>query len=215
MEEVTVIADSREFNSKVVRHISLLGAKVVPKMLPVGDYLCSEEVAIERKTVDDFLKSLLDQRLFEQVETLKKNFKKPVVLIEGLGLYRLRNIHPNSINGALASIAVDSGVPILWTENENETASLVFWIAKREQVEMKKTVQIRGEKKASTVAKQQEFIAAGLPEVSTVLARRLLLHFGTLRSLFSTDEDELRKVEKIGEKKAKKIFQILNRKYEL
>ena len=50
-----VYADSREGNSKVIRHLTEMEMDVKIRSMAVGDYQVSDEVAIERKTAKDFV----------------------------------------------------------------------------------------------------------------------------------------------------------------
>jgi len=59
------------------------GAVVKRQQLQVGDFLCSENLVVERKTRDDFESSIIDGRLFRQLENLLHNFKRPVLVVEG------------------------------------------------------------------------------------------------------------------------------------
>ncbi|MGC8850441.1 MAG: helicase-related protein, partial [Candidatus Bathyarchaeia archaeon] len=69
---VKVLVDHREANSRVVAELSRLGVDVELASLPHGDYILSERVAVERKTINDFASSIIDGRLFEQASTLKE-----------------------------------------------------------------------------------------------------------------------------------------------
>src|SRR3989338_3795760 len=115
-DNVKIYVDNCEANSRIAVILSKR-CLVEEKQLAVGDYLLSKRVAVERKTSSDFLSSLTDGRLFKQIEELKSNFRSPLLIIEGNGLFNSdRKIHPNAIRGALASIALDYGLPILFTQ---------------------------------------------------------------------------------------------------
>ncbi|MEO2152454.1 MAG: ERCC4 domain-containing protein, partial [Thermococcus sp.] len=146
---VVVYVDSRELRSGVPKILKELGAEIEVRTLDVADYVVSEEVGIERKSANDFIQSIIDGRLFDQVERLKRAYEKPVIIIEG-ELYGIRNVHPNAIRGAIASVTVDWGVPILFSSGKEETAQFIYLLAKREQEERKKEVRLRSEKKALT-----------------------------------------------------------------
>jgi len=215
-DRITILADSREMSSRVVSYLKEYDAHVIKKCLDVGDYVVSEHVGIERKTIQDFLQSVINQRLFKQMENLTNTFEKPVLIIEGdpEKLFLERNMHPNTIRGVLSSIVIDYRIPILWTPNQRETASQIYWMAKREQTKAKKEIQIRANKKCYTTSELQEFIVAGLPNVSTVLSRRLLKEFKTIRKIFTASPEKLMKVPGLGKKKARLIWDILNKEYE-
>ncbi|MBI4177549.1 MAG: hypothetical protein HY516_04240 [Candidatus Aenigmarchaeota archaeon] len=212
--KVTVIADTHETGSNVDKLIASYGAQVVVRPLEVGDYILSGRVAVERKTAEDFLNSVKDGRLFNQLTQLKINFESPVLILEGNGLFALGNMHPNSIRGVIASIVTDYKVPILPTTGVEETAAQMFWIAKREQEGLKKTVNVMGKRKAETAKEMQERIVAGLPGVSGTISKRLLKHFGSPANVFSAAKNDLMEVDGVGGKTAKDIKSILEAEYE-
>ncbi|MBI5060969.1 MAG: Hef nuclease, partial [Candidatus Aenigmarchaeota archaeon] len=84
-DRVVIYADSREGASHVLA-ILRNQCTLHEIQLKVGDYLLSKRVVVERKTADDFLQSLVDGRLFRQLEELKNQFEKPLLLLEGNGL---------------------------------------------------------------------------------------------------------------------------------
>lgn len=212
--KVTVFADTREIGSNVTRHLKGM-ADVREKKLDVGDYIVSDRVCLERKTIQDFLQSVTDQRIFRQLENLSCSYEKPVLIMEGNPelLFLERNIHENAIRGALSSIAIDYSIPIIWTSNSKESASQIYWMAYREQLGEKRNLQIRCSKKIPSLPEQQEFLVAGLPFVSNTLSKRLLQKFGSVKKVFNAKPEKLMKIEKIGEKKARKIWEVINAEY--
>ncbi|MEM3608549.1 MAG: ERCC4 domain-containing protein [Candidatus Bathyarchaeia archaeon] len=210
---VKVIADHREANSRVVAELSRLGVDVELASLPHGDYILSERVAVERKTVNDFASSIIDGRLFEQASTLKREFERPLIIMEGINP-PARDVRPEALIGALGSLLVDYGLPVVWTRDSSETALLLASIARREQVEGRKPPRIRCEKKPLSVRELQEYIVAGLPNVDSTLARRLLQRFKTVERVFTASMGELKSVEGIGDKKSKLIRDVLTSIYE-
>ncbi len=211
---ISIVVDTRELSSSVVRELLALGVVSKPRKLEVGDYVLSSRVCVERKTTEDFLESIIDGRLFEQAIMLRRSYAKPVMIIEGNSIYTARNIPPQAIRGALAAIAIDLGIPIFFTDSESETAALIAAIAKREQEEGGRYVEIRGEKRTATLKEQQEFIVAGLPNINTTLARRLLKEFGSVERVFTADKEELERVHGIGEKIAEEIRRVVTSPYE-
>lgn len=212
-KKIVIYADHRELNSRVAS-ILKKHCELREKQLEVADYLLSDRVACERKTDKDFVASIVDRRLFGQLSNMKQ-FENPVLLIEGGGIFETGiNVHPNAIRGALASIIVDYSIPIIWTGTPLESAQMLFAIAKREQLQEKRSVAIRGKRPTKSINQEQEFLVAGLPNVSTIKAKSLLKHFGTPEKIFTADEKELQKVEGIGKGMAKKIRELLRKKYE-
>jgi Fanconi anemia group M protein len=213
---ILIFVDSREQSSNAVRELSKLENVVVKvKQLELGDYVLSDEVIVERKTVEDFLTSLLDGRLFSQLIDLSANCKKPLMIVEGKkqDLFILRNIHENAIKGALASILLDYQVPILFTDSVKETVSFLYLIAKREQLGKEREIRLRVGRKGLSQEELQQFVVESLPSIGPTLAKNLLRKFGSIKKIFNANERQLMKTEMIGEKKAKEIRKLIEAKY--
>ncbi|MGQ9720447.1 MAG: DEAD/DEAH box helicase [Candidatus Jordarchaeum sp.] len=212
-EKIVVYVDNREIGSDVVRGLTRLNVKIVPMQLQVADYLASDSVAIERKTVEDFLQSIVDKRLFPQVKEITSKYERPILIIEGQDLYGKRAIHPEAIRGALISIAVDFKLPIIWAMNSQETARMIYTIARREQTERETRIYV-AEKTPGDLREVQERILTGFPGINQTLAQRMLSAFKTLEIIFSIGEEELSEVKGLGKKKAEKIRKIITSKYD-
>ena len=216
-EAVEIVADQRELDSTIARDLSTRDGIVTRlETLAVGDYVLSDRVVVERKTVTDFLDTLTsgDRSMFEQVGDATRNYARPVVVIEGEDLYGERNVHRKSINGALASLAVDFGASVLRTDDEGETADLLETVATREQDDGDREVSVHGEKQSKTVAEQQEYVVASVAEVGPVTARSLLEHFGSVEAVMTADHDGLCEVDGIGDVTAGRVRSVVGAAYE-
>lgn len=212
-EELPVVfADTREGNSKVIRHLSEMEIDVKVQAMAVGDYQVSDEVVIERKTAKDFVDSIVDKRLFKQARSLIEEFKRPLIILEGDDLYN-GMINPNAIRGSIASIALDFGISIIPTRNAQDTAAMIKRIAIREQSGEKTPIQIRTDKKPVNLWEQQLFIIESLPNIGPVNAKNLLEHFGTVANIINASESQLQEVEGIGKKTAANIRKVVDSKY--
>jgi Fanconi anemia group M protein len=215
-DEVEVVIDQRELDSAIARDLSTRdGIRTRLETLELGDYVCSDRVVVERKTVADFLDTLTggDRSLFEQVGDAGRHYARPVVVIEGEDLYGQRNIHPNAIHGALASLAVDFGVSVLRTGDEDETAGLLEVLATREQEDERREVSVHGEKQSKTLTEQQEYVVASIAEVGPVTARSLLDALGSVRDVMTADEEALMEAEGVGEVTAQRIHEVVTSSY--
>ncbi len=213
-DRIKVFVDQREIRSHVARSLEKLGMDIVLKTVEVGDYIVSDRVGIERKTVQDFLSTLTDGRdLFGQISDLRRTFDRPLLIIEGEGLYSARQIHPNSIRGILSSIAIDFGVPIIFSTDEDDTAALIAIMAKREQTDQKRDITLHGKKTSLTLKEQQEYVVSSLPEIGPAVARNLLLHFGSVERVMSASREELMEVGLVGPKTADRIREVVSGNY--
>ncbi len=95
---------------------------------------------IEYKQYSDFIRSILDGRLFQssspdqesQLVRLASQ-SSPLLIIEYDSNVENTQIQLNSLMGAVSSILLDFQIPLVITQSENESASLIFQLAKREQ----------------------------------------------------------------------------------
>jgi Fanconi anemia group M protein len=189
------------------------GMEVTLRNLDVGDYVVSDRVAIERKTASDFVASIIDpeRNLFRQIGDLSRSYDRPVLILEGRDLYT-RQVNPNSIRGALAAVAVDYGVPIIPTEDQDETASVIALLATREQKEGHEP-KLHGHKTARTLKEQQEYLISAIPNVGPRVARNLLRHFGSIERIMTARQEELQEVEMVGPKIAERIRELVGGEY--
>ncbi|MAH33367.1 hypothetical protein CL615_03165 [archaeon] len=214
-DKIKIFADFREKGSGVIKELIEQDVEIKLEALPNADYILSSRVGVEVKTTEDFVQSIIDGRLLQQIKNLRNNFEKPLLIIEGTeDIYSIRNVHANAIRGMLAAIAISYGIPLLYTKNFKDTALLLNVIAKREQDGTGKDFSLHPQKKAFSIKEQQEYIVSALPGVGMALARPLLKHFKSVKNVINAEQKELEKVEKIGKKKAERIKEILDREYQ-
>jgi Fanconi anemia group M protein len=204
--------DDRETSSKVVEELSGMGAAIRLERLPQGDYAIGDRILVERKTARDFVDTLINRDLLGQAKSLADAVPRPVMVIEGGDIYTQRDMNPNSLRGVLAALAIDMGITLLFTRDEQDTAQMLFVIAKREEGE-------RGERKLhphksfTSAKEEQEYIISAFPDIGLKNARLLLAHFGSVQGIVNATLEELVAVKGIGEKTGGKIFELCRRKY--
>ncbi|HOV66761.1 MAG TPA: DEAD/DEAH box helicase [Methanoregulaceae archaeon] len=199
-----IVADDRETSSRVVEVLRLAGAALEIAHLETGDYAIGDRVLIERKTTRDFVDTLVDRDLFGQLGALAGAVPRPVLVIEGADLYGQRNIHPNAIRGALAAIAVEMGISLFYTADEDETAQLLLVLARREEGEPGER-KVHPGKTRRSVREQQEYLISCLPDVGPRTARMLLDAFGSVLGVLTADREALQAVPGIGKRTAERI----------
>lgn len=207
-----VVADDRETPSRVVEALRLSGAALEIAHLEVGDYAIGDRILVERKTARDFVDTLVERDLLGQLRSLSDAVPRPILIIEGSDLYSQRQIHPNAIRGALAAIAVDMGITLLYSADERETAELLLVLARREEGG-------RGERKAHpkktrrSGKEQQEYVLSAVPEVGPRTARALLQAFGSLLDVFTAERASLEAVPGVGARTAARIHDFVRQGY--
>jgi Fanconi anemia group M protein len=216
-DAVELVIDQRELDSTIARDLSIReGIQTRLETLAVGDYILSDRVAVERKSVADFLDTLTggDRSMFEQVGDMARHYSRPVVILEGGNLYEERNVHPNAIRGALSSLAIDFDASVLHTTDEGDTTDMLEVIATREQETADRAVSVHGEKSAKTLPEQQEYVVSAIADIGPVTARALLESFGTVEAVMTAREDDLLEVDGVGQVTAERIREVVGSDYE-
>ncbi|MEM4259713.1 MAG: DEAD/DEAH box helicase [Candidatus Woesearchaeota archaeon] len=212
-QQLTIYADFREKGSGIINKLSDLGIKINMEKLDVADYVLSKRVAVEFKTKEDFVNSIIDGRLLQQMKSLRK-YEKPLLIIQGEeDIYSIRKVHQNSILGMLATISIDFAIPILFTKNYIESARLIAVIAKREADEDERGFTLHTAKPL-TIKEQQEYVVSSFPGIGAELNKPLLKKFKSIKKIVNASGEQLQSIEQIGPKKAKTLKELFEKEYE-
>lgn len=205
--KIPIIVDTREKQSLIISHLVSELANIKIEKLEIADYLVGD-TAIERKTFSDFLGSMINKRLIEQLIEIKK-YPKYFLLLEGFYYnYQEFKVHENAIRGMLLAIVNDFQVPIIYTENEEDTAKFLILLAKQKE-KGKKDLPIRPTKTLKTLNEQKQFILEGFPGIGATLSKKLIKEFPNLHSIFDASKEELRQIENFDDAKIEKFKDIL------
>lgn len=196
---VEIIVDTRE-SDQFLDLFKHFGASPSKSMLKVGDFVCSSNLIIERKTRNDFEQSIIDGRLFSQIPNLLENYPRVVIIVEGTA--DANRLSKSALLGAYTSLISDFGVSLFFTKDLDSTAELIFHFAKHEQNTKNSPVRIYAKRKTLTPSALSRSIVESLPTVGPKLAKKLLESFGSVDKIFSASIEELKQIEGVGEKKA-------------
>jgi Fanconi anemia group M protein len=176
--------------------------------LDTGDYLIDDEVLVERKTISDFVASLVDGRLFPQAARLAHSRYRSLLLIEGPKPASIPDVHPHALEGALVSLAAMWRLPVLHS-SEAEHSLLVLRFLAKQASRPQQPVLRRFDRKPKRLASRRLFLLQGLPGVGPALASRLLDHFGSIERVINADVSALAEVRGIGPRKAALIRELV------
>ncbi len=227
LDRVDLFIDSNEasMNKEAYEELRRRGFKVAVRKLEAGDFLIPatsgcEAVLIERKTIDDFLTSIIDGRLWSQLSRLSSVCReynaKCILLLEGSVERALsrRKIHPSAYMRALETAQESFNVIVVLSINKKTS---IDWISARIKHCYKKK---SSETSIQTIVYQPRRSFKDLNEkviyIASVIAGRetglkLLKHFGTLRNLANASIHELLRIEGVGENRAKEVYYIFNK----
>jgi ERCC4-type nuclease len=215
-EQPTIIVDSREASSasKIVKGLIEKGVNVKTETLEKGDYILSDQCAIERKTVSDFVYTLTRRYLFEQIFRLKEAYPKSLLLIEGYMpmIYKFSKIQPVAVWGAMFNLA-KNGVAIVNTSNQKETIDFLYVAARQEQIIEKRSPTVHAFKNYDTVSEAQLYFIASLPNVGREKATAILKSYQTPQNALINVDDWGKTVHGLGPVITNKVKEVISTPY--
>tara|TARA_R110002020_G_scaffold99855_1_gene236663 strand:+ start:51 stop:734 length:684 start_codon:yes stop_codon:yes gene_type:complete len=219
-----LLIDSRE-DSQLSKHIIKLCDKekqpYEKKWLEIGDYVIqtSPSLCVEAKTTADFLQSVRNNRIFNQVDNMDKEYDVNILLIYGdlneavsyldrVGSsIKWRNKLKGMFVGALASIMMHTDTKVVWVDNYRTAANVV--VASYMKIDKKLIIQKQLPKKIRTDDVRIDLLTS-IKGITVNKAKLLLKKFGNINEIGNTTEKEIRKIEGIGSVTARNIYVALN-----
>ena len=184
-----IIVDIHEKNSLVVSELVSLGADIEFKSLEVGDYI-AQDVIIERKTASDFLSSMISKRLQNQLIGLKQH-EKSILIIENFDERYDTNINTNAIRGFIMSVLLNFKVPIIFTEDYQDTAHYLYILGKHKE---NQEISLRAKRHSLNKKQQLQFILEGFPGIGPSKAKKLIEKFKTIKNIINASEQDLQEI---------------------
>jgi ERCC4-type nuclease len=108
------------------------------------------------------------------------------------------------MQGALITVSIVLGVPVLRSKSPSESAHLILYTARQVKSFARGAVQRHGSRPKGK-RKKQLFILQGLPGIGSERAARLLDEFGSVEAVVTATCKELQFVQGIGENIANRI----------
>jgi ERCC4-type nuclease len=215
-EEPTIIVDSREAATaaKIVKGLIERGVNVKTAVLEKGDYILSDQCAVERKTVHDFVYTLTRRYLFEQLFRLKDAYPKSLILLEGYLpiIYKFSHIQPAAIWGAMFNLA-KNGIALINTTSYKETIDFLYVAARQEQIVEKRVPTVHAFKKCETLSDAQVYFVASLPSIGREKATALLKSYQTPLNAVINVDDWSKSVHGLGPVISNKVKEVLTTPY--
>mgnify|MGYP000285870465 CR=1 FL=1 len=203
---MTIIVDVHEPEDIVLR-LTELGVDVSREYLEVGDYVIGEHIGIERKTVNDALKSIYDGRYYDQVYNLKENFDRPMVYIIGRA-YIPRDIRVVRVLRTVTYLSY--GVPVFQVDSDRDFIWDMIELHKKSN---KKKPSRRPVKVKSSRSRSIEEIRSDIFTCIYGIGRStadILSQTYTIKELVNMSEEELRKI-KVGKRNVGKYLSVLHK----
>ena len=201
-----IIADDREGKSSVTASLEKMeGVDLTVARLATGDYRVDDRLLFERKTLQDFARSIVDGRLFRQMVRLANSSCRGVLVLEGTAKDLAGvAVRREAMQGTLISVSLILGIPVLRAQSPAETAQLMVFAARQANRAARDGGQRPGYRPVGR-RRRQLYLLQGLPGIGREKADRLLRTFGSVEAVFCAPCEELEAVAGIGAKTAQKI----------
>ena len=209
--------DSREAKShpEFQDILSSLGVEVEVKPNLPADFVVPRDppLLIERKTVYDLVSSIRSRRIFDQIRQGKEHGDYWIIMEGSLyPIAKYRRWAVGALSRLIESIVVDWQVPVIPSLDTRWTAE---WLAlkAKETPGIKREYPLRGGGYSRmSMDERRLYIMEGVG--GRKIAENLLRAFGSIQAVANATIEDLEKVDLVGKKRAKTIYQLLRDPYQ-
>ncbi|MBO8182447.1 MAG: DNA repair protein [Archaeoglobus sp.] len=199
-----IFVDDRE-PERIFEMLKSIGVNAIRKRLELADYLIAHQsyaVAVERKSASDYISSIADGRFFNQLHDLSKSYELSFLCV--IGRPDFSRISREAFVGSFLSIALKSKRRIIPIQLENERDFCLMLKSLDRQLrrgDLRTAPRLRKADVDDSVA-----MLTAIPGIGIEKARRLLEKLGSIQRVVNASIPELMRVEGIGEKQARRIY---------
>ena len=222
--KLSLKVDSRESKEKRLIPTLRKYANVKVAKLEIGDIVpTSDSCYVERKTLHDYIGSLIDGRLFRQLNNTFDTGKPGFMVIfheepkskKAKAMYKMvrSRITREQLYGSMAAVVVEYGVPIIGFNLPAEFDDMVYCVTKIiEKVEQGKFLKPRRlyVRKKKNVPFCVQMVSQML-SVSSRIAGHLLNEFGSIENLSKASVIDLMEIPGVAETRATNIHTLLTK----
>ena len=216
-----LIIDSRENSdlTKAVKHECIrLNIMTEKQWIEIGDYVFND-VCFEAKSTIDFLQSVINKRLWNQLDNMDRHYEHCILIIHGsihqalaypdyVNINMPEQLIRNKFYGAIGKITLDTDVKLFWVEGPRKAAQIMTTICKMRPID--RNVISPSLLKSITTDDLRVNLLGTIKGVSEMKAQMLIDEFGSLMEIGEAEIEELTKLDGIGTTIANRIIDVLN-----
>ncbi|XP_066280241.1 Fanconi anemia group M protein-like isoform X2 [Branchiostoma lanceolatum] len=215
--KLVVLVDSREIASsqQVVSSLRFHhDINAVVCQLSSCDFILSNRMGVERKTLSDFCNSTSREKLVQRVKELCELFDKPCLIVEkdrvkpGMEPKKART--PTKYHSTVLAALAHTSVTVLFTDTQEQTASLLADLARLEQ---RKGNSVKGSPEVEPEGEQVFRMYLSMPGVHYATALNLYYNCGGLAELMKCTAMQLQMKGKMSLQKASSLHQFLRHNF--
>lgn len=227
-----LIIDSRE-NSSLTECIEIeaLGLKIdtQKEWLEIGDYVF-DDVCFEAKSSFDFLQSVINKRIWSQIDNMDRAFENNNVIIygsldkaikeyrkrvtkvslRGEGIFGRPSFLHNKFMGAIGKIILDTDCNVILVDNEKMAAKVICAVCKMKPIDRSVyQPRIIKQKKISTADLRIDVLMT-IKGISETKAQMLIDEFGSIMEIGESTIKEISMIDGFGSTLARRVIDTLN-----
>ena len=216
-----LIIDSREksnLSEFIISEASKLNMLTEKQWLEIGDYVY-QDICFEAKSTVDFLQSVINKRLWNQVDNMDRHYEYSIVIIHGsiheamsypkyINLEISEAFLKNKFYGAIGRLTLDTDCKVFWVESPQRAAKIVTTICKMRPVQ-RGIIEPRLLKSITTGDLRLDMLCT-IKGVSKDKAKKIINKYGSLMEIGESNVNELSAIDGIGNVIAKRILDTLN-----
>lgn len=193
-----VLIDDREKDNERIDTIQKYYANTEVARLPVGDIIFLQEdnpsIAFEIKTWQDFIGSIKNRRIQQEVLSMKEQYPYSFVMIYDNGRWNKKYTHASNvqIQSNIVSIMQRYKVPVVISKDLNE---LIISLEACKRAVNKSDEPINPPTVRNKSSNEMINVLIGLPKVGDKTARKLLDKFNKPSNVFNATEEELNEIK--------------------
>jgi len=223
-----LIIDSREnseLTERVIEKAQSLNVPFEKQWLEIGDYVFND-VCFEAKSSFDFIQSIVNKRLWNQLDNMDRAYVNNLVIVYGSfdgGFRKHLEYIKTSMNkssqriilrkkfyGAIGKIILDTDCSIIWVKDALTAAEIIAVVCKMQPHDRAVYIpRIVKQKKISTTDLRVDVLST-IKGVSEKKAKLLIDTFGSIMEIGEADLSELSALNGIGNVLASRIIETLN-----
>ncbi|MAL11596.1 MAG: hypothetical protein CMF74_18280 [Maricaulis sp.] len=216
-----LIIDSREksnLSEFIISEASRMNILTEKQWIEIGDYVY-QDVCFEAKSTIDFLQSVLNGRLWNQVDNMDRHYEYSIVIIHG-SLHQVM-AYPKYVNmeineqllkhkfyGAIGRLTLDTDCKVFWVESPQKAAKIITTICKMRPVK-RSVIQPTLLKRITTDDLRLDMLCT-IKGVSKSKAKKIIEKYGSVMEVGESNVNELSSIDGIGPTIAKRIIDTLN-----
>jgi Fanconi anemia group M protein len=216
-----LIIDSRE-TSKLYKCVESEAKKLLivteKQWLEIGDYVFGD-VCFEAKSSIDFLQSVINKRLWNQIDNMDRCFEHCIVIIHGsiheamdypkyVNMKIPKTLLHNKFYGAIGKLTLDTDCKVFWVESPRKAAKLITTICKMRPIQ-RDAVRPSLLKRITTEDLRLDMLLT-IKGVSETKANRLIRKFGSIMEIGEATASEIAQIEGLGLTVGQRIIDTLN-----